>query len=110
MGQNRVKSFPLKYSKLPIKLAKVRVLNKKIKCSVLYLFQITGENFSLIGALEGTFAAEGCNFYGGGKAFFSLLRKTFIIFSFQNNNPNKLYLVLRESPDNFTTYSTIFIA
>ena len=62
MGRNRVKSPPLKYRKLPIKLAKIRVLTKKFKCSVLYLFQITGENFSLIGALEGTFAAEGVQF------------------------------------------------
>ena len=62
MGRNRVKSPPLKYSKSPIKLAKIRVLTKKFKCSVLYLFQITGENFSLIGALEGTFAAEGVQF------------------------------------------------
>ena len=64
MGRNRVKSAPLKYSKSPIKWAKIRVLTKKFKCSVLYLFQITGENFSLIGALEGTFrfAAEGVQF------------------------------------------------
>ena len=64
MGRNRVKSPPLKYRKLPIKLAKIQVLTKKLKCSVLYLFQITGENFSLIGALEGSgggalFTAEG---------------------------------------------------
>ena len=62
MGRNRVKSLPLKYRKLLIKLAKIRVLTKKFKCSVLYLFQITGENFSLIEALEGTFAAEGVKF------------------------------------------------
>ena len=62
MGRNRVKSHPLKHRKLPIKLAKIRVLTKKLKCSVLYLFQITGENFSLIGALEGTFAAERVQF------------------------------------------------
>ena len=62
MGENRVKSPPLKYSKSPIKLAKIRVLTQKFKCSVLYIIRITGENFSLIGALEGTFAAEGVQF------------------------------------------------
>ena len=65
-GRNRVKSPPLKYSKSPIKLAKIRVMTRNFKCSVLYLFQTTGENFSLIGALEVTFlggaAAEGCTF------------------------------------------------
>ena len=57
---------------------------------MLYLsLSITGENFSLIGALEGTFAAKGGGaiFAAERGQFLSLLRKTFIIFSFQNNNP-----------------------
>lgn len=69
IGQNdQIYDFwvPLKYSKLPIKLAKIRVMTRNFKRSVLYLFWTTGKNFSLIGALEGTFlggaASEGVHF------------------------------------------------
>jgi len=56
-----------------------------------YLSKTTGENFSLIGALEGTFSRGGALFsheYSG--LYINLLWKMFLNFKFQKNTPINL--------------------